>query len=328
MRFVVLFVGLLVAVSSASRARDSEALVPEAKIALGDVRGRIDHFAFDPARQRLFVAELGNDSVGVIDLKARSLARTLAGLGEPQGLAYVSWTDTLYVANAADGSVRLFQGPDLIPNGNIALGDDADNIRVDGQHRRVWVGYGRGALAAIDPASRAKVAEIKLGAHPESFQLDDPGTRIFVNVPNAHQIAVVDIDSAKQTSSLATAGARGNFAMAVDREMRRVLVVFRHPPTLMAFGSRDGKPLATRETCKDADDLFVDSRRHRVYVSCGEGVIDVFAWRKDAYERVARVPTLAGARTALFVPELDRLFVAVPAGSGEPAAVWVFRPTP
>jgi hypothetical protein len=40
------------------------------------------------------------------------------------------------------------------------------------------------------------------------------------------------------------------------------------------------------------------------------------------------VPTVSGARTSLFVSELDRLYVAVRAQSNEPAAVWVFRPAP
>jgi len=54
-------------------------LLLETKIPLGSVSGRIDHFAVDPGRQRLFVAELGNNSVGVIDLKQPKVLRTIAG---------------------------------------------------------------------------------------------------------------------------------------------------------------------------------------------------------------------------------------------------------
>ena len=116
--------------------------------------------------------------------------------------------------------------------------------------------------------------------------------------------------------------------MAIDRDMHRVLVVFRSPPTLMALSSQDGHVVAKTATCGDADDVFVDARRRRVYVSCGEGVVDVFAAEAAGYRRLARVPTVPGARTSLFVPELDRLFVAVRARSSEPAAIWVFRPAP
>src|SRR5205085_6425081 len=130
------------------------------------------------------------------------------------------------------------------------------------------------------------------------------------------------------TRPLPTQGAGSNFPMSIDAEEHRVLVVFRSPPTLMALSSQDGHLAATVETCGDADDVFVDPKRRRVYVSCGEGVIDVLEPGESGYQEIARVPTVSGARTALFVPELDRLFVAVRAASNEPAAIWVFRPTP
>src|SRR2546426_8166530 len=140
-------------------AADSNLLLLEAKIPLGQVKGRIDHLGVDAARQRLYVAELGNDSVGVIDLKDRKTLRTITGLREPQGIGYVPSSDTLYVANAGDGSVRLFQGTDYAAAGQIDLGDDADNIRVDSAANRVFVGYGKGALAVIDGARRSKIGD-------------------------------------------------------------------------------------------------------------------------------------------------------------------------
>jgi YVTN family beta-propeller protein len=302
-------------------------LVLETKIPLGLVSGRIDHFAVDPGRQRLFVAELGNNSVGVIDLKQQKLLRTIGGLKEPQGVAYVPASDMLYVANAGDGSVHLFQAENLSPVGRIELGDDADNIRVDRQTNQVFVGYGSGALAMIDPLSRRKMTDIRLEAHPESFQLDSNG-RIYVNVPNAGQIAIVDRAAGKQTAAWPVGTGRGNFPMALDESEGRVIVVFRRPARIVVFDSRDGRVVADVETCGDADDVFVDSQRHRLYVSCGAGLIDVLQRRGAGYEQVGRVPTVPGARTSLFLPEADRLYVAVRASSGEAAALWVFRPTP
>jgi DNA-binding beta-propeller fold protein YncE len=303
-------------------------LVLEAKIPLGAVAGRIDHFAFDPDRQLLFVAELGNDSVGVVDLKERSVMHRLAGLSEPQGLAWHVATSMLYVANAGDGSVRLYQGRDFTPAGRVELGDDADNIRIDSRRNRIVVGYGKGALAAIDPASRKKVADMPLKGHPESFQFNASGSRIFANVPDARQIAVVDADRGQQISTLDTAGASSNFPMAVDADEHRLLVVFRSPARLMVYATRTGKLEGSFDMCRDADDVFVDPQRRRLYVSCGEGVIDVLAQASDGYERVARIPTIAGARTSLFVPATDRLYLGVRATATEPAAIWVFRPRP
>jgi len=304
----------------------SEPLVLEAKIPLGDVRGRIDHLAVDPNRQRLFVAELGNDTVGVVDVKERRVARNLADLKEPQGVGYVASTDTLYVANASDGTVRLFQGPNFAPAGQIDLGDDADNVRVDETAHEVWVGYGSGALAVIDTASHRKIADVPLKAHPESFRLEAPGHRIFVNVPDAHEIAVVDRSARKQIASWPNRALSANYPLALDPARQRVLSIFRRPPMLAAFQAEDGKRIATVETCGDSDDVYVDDKRNLVYVICGAGYVDVLEIRGETYQRVSRVTTLSGARTGLFVPELDRLFVAARARGSTPAAVWVFRP--
>jgi YVTN family beta-propeller protein len=317
----------LVMVGFAARAEDSAPLVLETKIPLGDVNGRIDHLAFDPDHKRLFVAELGNDSVGVIDVAAGKVVKQITGLKEPQGVGYAPWIDTLYVANAADGSVRAYRGADLSPAGRIDLGEDADNVRVDLVHKKVYVGYGAGALAEIDPDGGKVTAEIRLKGHPESFQLDGTATHIFVNVPNARQIAVVDLATRSQASAVPTDALRSNFPMAIDPQSQRVLAVFRSPPRLFSFAPKD-RSTADVETCGDSDDVFVDAQRQRVYVSCGEGFVDVFDARGSEYRRIGHIPTVSGARTSFFAPGLDRLFVAVRASGKEQAAVWVFRPSP
>src|SRR5689334_11706082 len=165
----------------------------EAKISLGSVSGRIDHLAIDLKRQWLSVVELGNDSVGVIDVATRKLISTMRGFKEPQGIGYEPSTDMLYIANAGDGSVRVLRADDLSLLGRVDLGDDADNIRIDPQRGHVLVGYGKGALAVIDPKTRAKLADIPLRAHPESFQINEGGLRAFVNVPDAGLIQVLDL---------------------------------------------------------------------------------------------------------------------------------------
>ena len=318
---------MLVAVAGWAQA-PGPPLALEAKIPLGAVTGRIDHLAVDLKRQQLFVAELGNDSLGVVNLAAGKMRSTMTGLKEPQGIGYEPSTDIVYVANAGDGSVRLLWAEDLTSKGRIDLGSDADNVRIDATRNRVLVGYGKGALAVIDPKSRAKVGDIPLKAHPESFQIDERTGRAFVNLPDAGQIAVVDLEKGEATGTFSTHGHRANFPMAFDREAQRVLVVFRSPPKLLVLSSKDGAAIADTDTCGDADDVFVDAKRHRVYIGCGDGVVDVFEERAGSYQRVGRIPTVSGARTSLFVPELDRLFVAARAAGGEPAAIWVFQPAP
>jgi hypothetical protein len=325
LRWAILLAASLVWPATTGAQTASPPLILDGTIPLGQVSGRIDHLGIDLKRQRLLVAELGNNSVGVVDLPAGKVLRRIAGLSEPQGVAYVASSDSVFVANAGDGSVRVLRGEDLTPIGRIELGDDADNVRVDTTRKRVFVGYGKGALAVINPVSLTRTADIRLKAHPEGFQIDETGTQVFVNVPDAGEISVVDL-AAGSTLSLPTQGMGANFPMAIDGEAHRVLSVFRSPPILMAFSSQDGHVVARTETCSDADDVSVDRKRHRVYVSCGQGVVDVLESDEQGYQRLARVPTVTGARTSLFAPELDRLFVAVRAESNEPATIWVFRP--
>ena len=300
-------------------------LTLEAKIPLRQVRGRIDHLAIDTKGHRLFVAALGNDTIEVLDLDTQKRVQSIAGLKQPQGIAYDPRTDLLYVANGNDGSVRLFQGPQWVPAGAIDLGEDADNIRIDASARRIYVGYGAGALAVIEQASHQKIADIALKGHPESFQLENGGSRIFVNVPDADQIAVVDRQSGKQVGEWPTKNLHANYPMTIDAPGKRVLVAFRRPAVLATLSSKTGAELQRVEICGDADDVFLDATHQRVYVSCGEGFIDVLTAHGTSMTRVARLETTPGARTALFSAELKRFFVAARAASGEPASVWMYR---
>ena len=312
---------------SCAQATAPSPLQLEAKIALGSVRGRIDHMAIDHSRGRLFVAELENSSVGVVDLTQRKLIHRITGLQQPQGVVYVPSNDAIYVANAADGTVQSFRGSDFSPIGQIDLGDDADNIRLDKAGNRIVVGYGEGALAILAVESGEVIANIRLKAHPESFQLDHNTGRIFVNVPKAYEIAIVDRTAGRQVASWPVSS-ESNFPMALDQENQRVLAVFRNPEHLAVYSMKNGSVVANVGTCGDADDVFHDEKRKRVYISCGTGFLDVLAIDGTSYNRIGKIPTSPGTRTSLYVPELDRMFVAVRVTANEPAAIWVYRPSP
>ena len=317
---------VLCIVGAGARAAD-QAPTLDRKIGLGHVVGRIDHLGVDLTRKRLLVAELGANSVAVVDLVQGKLFKRIVGLREPQGVAYAPKADLVYVANAGDGSVDIFKAADLTPVGKVDLGGDADNIRADGPDRMI-IGYGAGALAVLDAASGKKLADFPLGAHPESFQLDPAGDRIYVNLPSADRVAVVDRASGKEITSWRLPGAGANFPMALDAAGSRLFVGYRSPPTIAVFDTRAGKLLSRAASCGDADDVFYDGRRKRVYVSCGEGFLAVYDASAENLTETARLKTQPGARTALFVPELDRLFVAARANGSDPGAIWVFRLPP
>jgi DNA-binding beta-propeller fold protein YncE len=315
-------------IGSVGAAKAGPPLVLDQTIPLDNVSGRIDHMAVDVAGKRLFVAELGNGSVDVVDLQAGKVAKRISGLKEPQGIAYVADQDLIVVASAGDGSVRFFRAADLSPLRTIDLGDDADNVRIDPTTGHVLVGYGDGGLAIIDPTTRSKLEDIKLAGHPESFQLDPKGGRVYVNVPDAHQVAVVDLKVRKQVSTWKTPGLGSNFPMALADAGGPLAVVFRSPARLALLDPATGAVTTSLETCGDADDVFFDGKRDRIYVSCGDGTVDVVQGNPDGVRKIERVATSGGARTSIFVPQLDRLFVAARAGwLGSGAAILVFRPS-
>jgi len=319
---------LEIALGASPAVAASTSLLLEVKIPLENVQGRLDHLAIDSARHRLFVSELGSNSIGVVDLTIGRLARTVGGFPEPQGVGYEPSTDTVYVANGGDGSVRLLRGTDLQPTGRIDLAGDADNVRIDTAHPRVVVGYGNGALTVIDAQSRKVVADIPLKAHPESFRLDGNQQLAYINIPDAHEIAVVDLQARRQVSSWQTGEYSSNFPMLLDGVRHELWVVFRSPPKLVAFDPKTGVRLIALDSCGDADDLFIDPKRDRIYVSCGAGFIDVWGRHGASLAKIESIATVIGARTSLFVSDLDRLYLAVRATPSEPAAIWVYRAAP
>jgi DNA-binding beta-propeller fold protein YncE len=295
-------------------------------IEMPEVQGRIDHMSVDVKGHRLFMSALGNNTVEVIDVKDGKRIKTIAGLKEPQGVLYVPDNDRLYVASGKDGSVRIFDGTSYGLLKTIEYGDDADNLRYDAGRQRVYVGYGSGAIGEIDNRGE-KAGEIKLDAHPESFQLNKDDSRIYVNLPKSHKIAVLDRDKHSVVTTWGTGIALANYPMALDEADHRLFVVTRFPARLLVFNTDTGKTVQSLSVVGDCDDAFYDKARKRIYASGGEGAISIFE-QKDAdhYGDAGRITTVKGARTSFFSADLDRFFLAVRREGSQPAAIRIFTP--
>jgi len=301
-------------------------LEPVATIEMPGVKGRIDHLSVDLKRHRLFVAALGNNTVEVLDVERNRHEKSLPGFGEPQGVLYLPDPDRLYVANGTGDRLDILDGKSFASVKRIAKLADADNVRYDAAAGKVVVGYGRGALQMLDPGSGETAAEIRLPAHPESFQLERNGSRIFVNLPDARQVAVVDRSKRLVTAAWDLPGARANFPMTLDEAGRRLFVGARSPAVMLVYDTDSGKVVAKAAIGGDTDDLFFDAERKRLYVICGEGRVDVFRQDDaDHYSQIGSVKTAPRARTGLFVPEEGRLYVAAPAVDSAPARILVYR---
>jgi YVTN family beta-propeller protein len=296
----------------------------ESTIPLPGVQGRIDHMSFDAGSSRLFVAALGNNTVEVIDTKQAKRIRTISGLHEPQGVLYLADVNRLYVANGDDGTLKMFDGSSYRLLRSVSLGADADNVRFDPEKKEIYVGYGAGALA-IFSEDGAKIGEIKLDAHPESFQLEKNGSRIFVNLPDSRKIAVLDRKSKTVISTWKTGQALANFPMALDEQDHRLFIVCRKPAQLLVLNTDNGEVVATISTVGDCDDVFYDRTAKRLYASGGAGNVSVVEQQSpDRYSEVTTVATRKGARTSSLSPESHTLYVAARQQDSEPAAIYVY----
>jgi len=304
----------------------SPALRLIATIRLPAVSGRIDHLAFDMARQRLFVAALGNDTVEVLETTRSVYLRSVTGFREPQGIAVVPDLGAVAVANGEAGTLQLVDAETFATRWTINIGGDADNVRYDAAARLIYVAA-EGGLYAVDPAAGKTVGRVAIDGHPESFQLETAGTRVFANLPGLVNSQVVAGERKTMTvmTRWTTQGCGGNYPMALDESTSRLFIGCRRPTRLAMIDTHSGSFLTSIDIVGDTDDLFYDAARRRLYVIGGEGFVDVLARDDDHLQRVGRVTTRSGARTGLWVPSQDRLYVAVPERGRESAEIRVFE---
>jgi DNA-binding beta-propeller fold protein YncE len=304
-------------------------LVLTEAIPLSGVQGRFDHFAFD-GKNQVFVSALGNNSVEVIDVSARLRSHSLTGIPNPQGVVYAPDLKKLFVASS-HGKLYIYDGTTFEQITTIDFQSDVDNLRYDAARQRVYVGYGEdegGAIAAVDAVTNQRLPEeYKVGAHPESFQLETSGSNIYVNLPDLKQIAVIDRKTGKISRWPMTLG--HNFPMALDETHHRLFVATHQPARLAVFDTNNGHLIIALPCVQDADDVYYDSGRQRIYVSGGEGFISVFQQSDpDHYRLYANVPSTLGARTAGYFGKgrkgFDRFFLGVPARADHGAELWIY----
>jgi len=298
-------------------------------IPLPKVEGRIDHLSIDIKGQRLFVAALGNNTVEVIDLTAGKVIHSISGLSEPQGIIFIPEFNKVFVANGGDGTCDIFDGNTFTLIDQLNLSGDADNIRYEGSSKTVFVGDGNGEVSLLDAATNKVLSNIKLDGHPESFQLNSADSKTFINIPSANQIAVVDSQKQKVIATWLLTDAIANYPMALDEKQQRLFVGFRLPAKLGVYDTETGKLVTALNNVGDADDIFYDAIHKMIFVIGGDGFVNIFSQQDaDHYSLNTQVPTAPGTRTGLWVPELNRLYVAVPHRGTQQAEIRVYELQP
>ena len=334
--FTTLFWSVVLACGVA--AQEPATLTPKNPIKLMKVEGRMDHMSVDVKGQRLFATAFDNHTLEVIDLKTNRQVHTIPNLDEPQGAYYDPATSRLFIACGGDGTVKIFDGTTFALLQTITLDLDADNVRYDARGKHIVVGFGGekflagkvtrpgggGALEVLDLMGK-KIAEIPTDAHPESFQLEKTGMRVFVNVPDKQEVEVADLVKGTVLAHWKVDVCTTNFPMALDEVHHRLFVGCRIPARLAVFDTETGKIVASPNIVEHTDDLFFDASKGRIYI-LGEGFIE--AWQQkdpDHYERIGRYSTPADGRTGLFVLDLGELFETIPHHGQQGAEILVYE---
>jgi DNA-binding beta-propeller fold protein YncE len=292
-------------------------------IRLAGKAGRLDHLALDGKGKRLFVANLSNDTLDVVDLEAGKLLRQLTGQKKAQGVAYVPGLNRVFVGCGASGACNVFDGATFRLLKSFPL-PDADNVRTHAG--LVYVSHEK-ALTVLDARTLERKATIPLPGPPEAFQIDAGRKRLYVNVTSPPQVASIDLGKHEVVARYPLTLARANYPMALDTKKGHVFVGSRKPPRVVAVDAATGKELYAVAIPGDCDDLFHDARRDRLYAICGEGFVAILERDGSGKFRVAeKLATAKLARTGLFDPETARLFVVLPRASArEDPVVRVYR---
>ncbi len=295
-------------------------------ITLPNVKGGFDLMAADVKGKRLFVSAQDNHTLEVVDLNAMKQLKSLPGFEEPKWVVYRPESNRLYVATGLDGKVTVLDGRTYQTIKSFQFREACNNLRFDVGKNLLYVGVGKtyGAIGIIDVQHDKIVGEIALSKFPKQFELD--GNKMYVNVPESNTVEVADLQSRKVIATWPVKEAKDNVPMAIDRAHQRLFIGC-EPGKLLVYDLKEEKVTNSIDISKEADGIYYDQKRSQIYVSCGEGFVDVIKQiTPDSYRPVSKIQTVAGAGTSLFIPELDFFILAVPQNDKNKAEIRVYQP--
>lgn len=296
------------------------------EIKMPGVHGRMDHLTYDSIRQILYIAALGNNTVEVADLHNMKLLDPIRGFDEPQGICFIQGLDRCVITNGGNGEVVFIDGATRLRKSTLKLESDADNVRYNSTNHKIYVGFGNGGIAVFDADSMRLKKVIPLPGHPESFQINQKEGKLFVNIPDEKRIEVIDVKQETVLDHWLITKAEANYPMAINEAGNQLVIGCRRPARLLAYNLQSGKLEASLEIDGDADDIFYNSSQNEYYVSCGSGAIDVITKSGlNSFQVTSKTNTRPGARTALFIPSLQRLIVAAPAYNSQEATLLIYN---
>lgn len=335
---VVPVIAVLVTAVIHGVAQTAPPLTLQRTIPLAGVSGKFDHFAIDTSANRLFAAATGNHSVEVINLTTGKVDQSISSLGKPHGLAWVPSAHSLYIADGSQAQLLAYKsslGAHLEPAGKLKLSDDTDDMVYNETNHLLFVGHGGSnaanpaRIAVVDTANFTLTANIPVTTHPEALDIDTTGQRIFANIADSGEVAVLDGNGKAVNATWKLAEAGDNVPLAYDAEHRALYVACRKPATLIVLDADTGKELSSVPTGDGADDLFYDPASRQIFVISGAGEIDVYQVDSNKTPHsLGVIHTSAGAKTALLVPSQSLLYLGVPGANGHPAEIRIYSTAP
>ena len=335
----LLLAAYLLASGAIPEAWASQALGRTATIPVPQMTGTWDHMTFDPATDRLFLSAQDQQRVYVVPLKGGPIEPISGHFDRPQGELYVPAFDRLVVTNGRDGRVRILHGHNYRIAATLEVSEGADMIAFDPRHRVLYVESGGtdskrgpGWLAVIDPGTGELLGKIDTGYRAAALVMAERRPRLYVAIPGLDQVAVVDTDTRRIFRRLSVPGRPAS--MALDEAHHRLFLATRtfagdaRPPTFNVLDSGSGRLIATLPSKDATEDMYLDADHRLIYTSSLQGFVQVYRQLDaDRYSLVQTMATVPHSGTSEFVPGLDELCIAAPPHAGQPAAVWVLRPT-
>jgi len=289
-------------------------------ILLPNIEGDFDHFGIDLKGNRLFLTAEDHQSVEVFNLKSNTRIHSIGGFGEPHNVRYLPDSSKLLVVDGGAGDVKFLKGDSYKPIDSAKLLEGADSAVFDPGSGYLYVAAG-GKDAHLD-YSNLTITDTKEDKHLGDIRIESPileamaletsGPRMFVSDTAHSQVLVIDREKRAVITKWPVSGSEKNVTIALDEPNHRLFLVTRTPPQFVVMDSENGKQITSLPAVTGADDMFFDAARKRIYVSTREGHVMVYEQKDpDTYALLAKIPSSVGGQTSLFVPELNRLYVAV-----------------
>jgi DNA-binding beta-propeller fold protein YncE len=299
--------------------------------------GDFEHFAADIKGNRLFLIAEDHKTVEVLDLRTGKRIHTITGFGQPHAIEYLPGPNSLIVTEGDEesGAVELVSGSSYKILDKIKLPTDVDGGVYNPVNKYYYVesgGQGPDAkthlLSIIDTQNFKLVGDITLpGTKSEAMAIDHAGAKLYINLRGPDEIGVVDLETRQLVARWPIPESKNENALVLDEANRRLFSASHTPPKLFVFDIDTGKVIASLPCAENSDDMGFDPVRKRIYIT-GDGSASVFEQQdRDHYVHIADVATGYRAKTSIFVPELNRLYIAV-SSKGKRAGGKLVAPEP